>query len=131
MSVRRDTADAMSIESLQQTLAQFAEERAWRQFHTPKNLAMALIAEAGELVELFQWLTPEEANRIMADPASATRVREEMADVLAYLLQMADVLDVDLEQALNAKIETNRRKYPADLAYGRADKYTELEGRRR
>lgn len=116
----------MSIESLQRTLAQFAAERAWQQFHTAKNLAMALVAEAGELVELFQWLTPEEADRIMLDPASADRVREEMADVFSYLLQMADTLDVDLEQALTTKIETNRRKYPVDLAYGRADKYTQL-----
>jgi NTP pyrophosphatase (non-canonical NTP hydrolase) len=116
----------MSIESLQQALAEFTAERAWEQFHTPKNLAMALVSETGELVELFQWLTPEESGRIMDDPAGAARVREELADVLAYLLQLADVLDVDLEQALTEKIEANRRKYPVDLAYGRADKYTRL-----
>ena len=116
----------MSIESLQQALAQFSAERAWQQFHTPKNLVMALAVETGELMELFQWLTPGESDQIMADSASAARVREELADTLAYLLQLADVLGVDLEEALTAKIETNRRKYPAHLAHGRADKYTQL-----
>lgn len=116
----------MSIESLQHALAEFAAERAWEQFHTPKNLAMALVGETGELVELFQWLTPEESSRIMSEPADAARVREELADVLAYLLQMADVLDVDLEQALTEKIEANRLKYPVDRARGRADKYNRL-----
>lgn len=116
----------MSIGSLQQTLAEFAAERDWQQFHTPKNLAMALAGECGELLELFQWLTPEQSAEIMRDPASAARVREEVADVLAYLLRLADVLDVDLESALTSKIEANRRKYPVHLARGRAEKYTEL-----
>ncbi|MFH8888670.1 nucleotide pyrophosphohydrolase [Streptomyces sp. NPDC017949] len=116
----------MTIRSLQQALAEFAAEREWEQFHTAKNLAMALAGETGELLELFQWLTPEESVTVMHDPQEATRVREEMADVFAYLLRMADVLGVDLEQALVEKIEVNGRKYPADRARGRADKYTQL-----
>ncbi|MGW0699235.1 nucleotide pyrophosphohydrolase [Streptomyces sp. NPDC002867] len=116
----------MTLPSLQQVLARFAAERDWEQFHTPKNLAMALAGESGELLEIFQWLTPEESAAVMNEPGRAARVREEMADVLAYLLRMASVLDLDLEQALLEKIETNRRKYPADLARGRADKYTHL-----
>jgi NTP pyrophosphatase (non-canonical NTP hydrolase) len=116
----------VTIQDLQQALADFAAEREWEQFHTPKNLAMALAGESGELVEIFQWLPPEQSAQVMQDTERAGQVREEMADVLAYLLRLADVLDVDLEQALAQKIETNRRKYPVHLARGRADKYTQL-----
>lgn len=113
----------MTIGSLRQALADFAAARDWEQFHTPKNLAMALVGEVGELVELFQWLTPEESAAVMADAERAVRVREELADVFAYLLQLSDALGVDLEAALEAKIEINARKYPVDRARGRADKY--------
>lgn len=123
-----DTAIAMTLPFLQQALAQFAVEREWEQFHTPKNLAMALAGESGELLEIFQWLTPDESARVMQDDERAVQVREEMADVLAYLLRLADVLDVDLEEALTEKIEKNRRRYPVHLARGRADKYTQLGG---
>jgi NTP pyrophosphatase (non-canonical NTP hydrolase) len=116
----------MTFRSLQQALAEFAAEREWEQFHTPKNLAMALAGESGELLEIFQWLTPEQSAQVMQDADRAVQVREEMADVLAYLLRLADVLDVDLERALAEKIEKNRRRYPVDLARGRADKYTQL-----
>ncbi|MER5381778.1 nucleotide pyrophosphohydrolase [Streptomyces sp. NPDC002688] len=116
----------MTIRDLQDTLAAFAHARDWEQFHTPKNLAMALAGESGELLEIFQWLTPEQSTQIMHHPAQAVRVREEMADVLAYLLRLADILDVDLEQALAQKIEINGRKYPVHLARGRAEKYTHL-----
>lgn len=118
----------MMLGSMQHALAQFAAERDWEQFHTPKNLAMALAGESGELLEIFQWLTPEQSAEVMQDPDRAVRVRDEMADVLAYLLRLADVLHVDLEQALAEKIEKNRRKYPVHLARGRADKYTQLGG---
>ncbi|MER5866124.1 nucleotide pyrophosphohydrolase [Kitasatospora sp. NPDC002040] len=118
----------MTIRGLQQELAEFAAERDWQQFHTPKNLAMALAGESGELMEIFQWLTPEQSAGIMADQAQAPRVREELADVFAYLLRLADVLDVDLEQALAEKIAVNGAKYPVYLARGRADKYTQLGG---
>ncbi|MDI1454255.1 nucleotide pyrophosphohydrolase [Streptomyces sp. ATE26] len=118
----------MTLTSLQQALAQFAVEREWEEFHTPKNLAMALAGESGELLEIFQWLTPEQSAQVMQDGERAAEVREEMADVLAYLLRLADVLDVDLEVALTEKIEVNRRKYPVHLARGRADKYTQLGG---
>ncbi len=116
----------MTIRSLQQALAEFAADREWEQFHTAKNLAMALAGETGELLELFQWLTPEESATVMDDPQRAARIREEIADVFAYLLRMADVLGIDLEQALVEKIDINGRKYPADRARGRADKYTQL-----
>lgn len=116
----------MTVEELQQRLRQFARERAWEQFHTPKNLVMALVGEAGELLELFQWLTPDESAEIMADPQTAVQVRHEMADVLAYLLRLADVLQVDLLSALTDKIAVNGAKYPAELARGTARKYDQL-----
>lgn len=102
----------MPIADLQRQLRDFAAERDWEQFQTPKNLVMALVGEVGELTELFQWLTPEESAQVMADKDSATRVRDEMADVLAYLLRLADELGVDIEQALTAKMVKNAAKYP-------------------
>jgi NTP pyrophosphatase (non-canonical NTP hydrolase) len=102
----------VSISSLQGQLRRFAAERDWEQFHSPKNLVMALTGEVGELTVLFQWLTPAESAGVMAGVASAERVRDEMADVLAYLLRLADVLGVDLEAALAAKMIKNAEKYP-------------------
>ncbi|MGG8407004.1 nucleotide pyrophosphohydrolase [Streptomyces sp. 12297] len=101
-----------SLDVLQRRLAEFAAARAWQQYHTPKNLAVALSVEASELVEIFQWLTPEQSARIMEDPRSAHRVTDEVADVLAYLLQFCEVLGVDLLAALAAKIERNEARFP-------------------
>lgn len=103
-------------------LREFARERDWEQFHTPKNLAMALNVEAGELLELFQWLTPDQSRKL--DQEQARRLRQELADVFLYLLQLADVCKVDLNQAALEKLSENAEKYPADAARGRADKYT-------
>lgn len=91
----------------------FAETRDWGRYHTPKNLAMALTAEASELAEIFQWLTPEESAEVMSDPDKAFRVRDEVADVLAYLLQLAGACGVDVLQALAEKIERNEVRFPA------------------
>jgi len=116
----------MEFRELQDALAQFAHEREWEQFHSPKNLVMALSGEAGELSEIFQWLTPEAAATVMDDPELAANVRAEMADVLAYLLRLADVLGVDLADALRAKIVINAERYPIGLAKGRITKYDRL-----
>ncbi|CAM2947322.1 nucleotide pyrophosphohydrolase [Saccharomonospora xinjiangensis] len=116
----------MDLSDLQRRLRTFADERDWNQFHTPKNLAMALTAEAGELLEIFQWLTPEEARDVMRDARTAESVRHELADVLAYLVRLADVLEVDLLSALSDKIEVNEVKYPVELARGRALKHDRL-----
>ncbi|OAH12809.1 hypothetical protein STSP_38460 [Streptomyces jeddahensis] len=97
---------------LQRRLAEFAVARNWQQYHTPKNLAAALSVEASELVEIFQWLTPEESAAVMDDPESAHRVTDEVADVLAYLLQLCEVLGIDALAALDAKIERNERRFP-------------------
>jgi len=93
----------VTITELQNTLRDFADERDWDQFHTPKNLAMAMTGEVGELVELFQWLTPEESGAIMSDPRRAEQVRHELADVFGYVLRLADVFGVDLADALQKK----------------------------
>lgn len=102
----------LDVAGLQARLADFAEARDWGPFHTPKNLTSALSVEAAELVEIFQWLTPEQSARIMDDPDSAHRVRDEVADVLAYLLQLCEVLAIDPLAALAAKIERNEKRFP-------------------
>ncbi|MEV3858582.1 nucleotide pyrophosphohydrolase [Streptomyces sp. NPDC050095] len=99
--------------SLQSRLARFAAARDWGPFHTPKNLVAALSVEASELVEIFQWLTPEQSARVMDDPESAHRVEDEVADVLAYLLQLCEVLGIDALAALSAKIDRNESRFPA------------------
>jgi NTP pyrophosphatase (non-canonical NTP hydrolase) len=113
-----------SLDELRLRIRAFASERHWERYHTPKNLAMALIAEAGELVERFQWLSPEESAHL--PPERHEQVRQEIADVLIYLTRLADLLDIDLLQAAADKIELNGQKYPADKARGNAAKYDEL-----
>ena len=102
----------MNIKNIQKQLSDFADERDWDQFHNPKNLAMALSVEASELVEIFQWLTPEQAKVIMMSGESE-HVKEEMADIMIYLIRMADKLNVDLEKAVADKIVKNAVKHPA------------------
>ncbi len=102
----------LDVASLQRRLAAFAAARNWQPYHTPKNLVAALSVEASELVEIFQWLTPEQSARVMDDPDAAHRVKDEVADVLAYLLQFCEVLGVDPLAALDAKIDRNERRFP-------------------
>lgn len=109
------------LNTLKLRIREFADARAWAPYHTPKNLAMALIVEAAELVEQFQWLTPGESSALSAEKHEA--VRQEIADVLIYLTRLADMLDIDLLAAAEAKIEINARKYPVDQARGNAVKY--------
>ena len=99
------------LTSLRDALRDFAAARDWRQYHTPKNLAMALIVEAAELVEHFQWATPEQS--LTLAPDKAAEVREEVADVLIYLVEIADVLGIDLIAAARDKMAKNAVKYPA------------------
>jgi NTP pyrophosphatase (non-canonical NTP hydrolase) len=104
--------ERLELADLQRRLVDFAAARHWQPYHTPKNLAVALSVEASELLEIFQWLTPEQAAAVMADPDSAHRVRDEAADVLAYLLQFCAVLGVDVLAALAAKIDRNELRFP-------------------
>jgi dCTP diphosphatase len=113
------------LRALQQRLAAFAAARDWDQFHSPKNLAMALSVEAAELVEEFQWLTEEQSRSL--DAERRERVRLELADVLIYLLRIADKLDVDLMRAAGDKIAHNERKYPAERVRGDSRKYDQYD----
>ena len=99
------------INALAQQLEQFAQDRDWQQFHSPKNLASALIVEAAELLEHFQWLTEEQSRKL--DAETRAQVATELADVLLYLVQLATALEIDLVAAAESKIEVNARKYPA------------------
>ena len=111
-----------TVSSLRGDLRRFAEVREWQQFHTPKNLAMALSVEAAELLECFQWLTPEQCATLNATDRRA--VEEEAADVLLYLLRLTDVMGIDLLQAARRKMTLNARKYPVALSRGSARKYS-------
>ena len=121
----KTSSPIQSLEALRDCLREFARERDWDQYHTPKNLSMALIAEAAELVEHFQWVEGE-LSHILADKTRQS-VEEELADILIYLVRIADKLDVDLYRAAERKIGINERKYPADKVRGSAKKYTEYE----
>jgi NTP pyrophosphatase (non-canonical NTP hydrolase) len=101
-----------SLSDLADLLRAFARARDWEQFHTPKNLAMALAGEVGELVACFQWLTAEESASLMHDPINADAVESELADVLQYLIRLADVLHVDLADAVRKKVQVNERRFP-------------------
>jgi len=112
------------LENLRDDLRKFSAARDWEQFHSPKNLAMALSAEAGELLEVFQWLTEEQSRNL--EPKAMAAVSEEIADVLLYLVRLGDQLGIDPVAAAQRKLAENERKYPADKARGNARKYTEL-----
>jgi len=116
----------VNTDGLARALGTFARDRDWAQFHSPKNLVMALTGEVGELNELFQWLTQEQSMAFANDPYRKQRVAEELADVLFYLVRMADVLGVDLNQAAARKLALNADKYPVDKARGNSKKYSDL-----
>ena len=113
-----------SVDGIRLALRQFAADRDWDQFHSPKNLAMALTVEAAELLEHFQWL--KEGTAAELPPEKMEQVREELADVLLYLVRLADKLEVDLLEAAREKLKKNAEKYPVEKARGSAKKYTEL-----
>ncbi|OLE21548.1 MAG: nucleotide pyrophosphohydrolase [Actinobacteria bacterium 13_1_20CM_3_71_11] len=113
---------AAGLDALTLAVRAFAEERDWKQFHTPKNLAMALAAEVGELLAELQWLTPAESAAVMDDPDLGPRVRAEIGDVMIYLARLADVLRIDLVDAAQAKLTDSARRYPVDRARGTAAK---------
>ena len=112
-----------SLQDLRTRINAFVAERDWTQFHTPKNLAMAMIVEAAELVEQFQWDTPAESQQLSSEKREA--VAHELADTFVYLLRLAEVLEIDLIDAANKKIALNALKYPVDKARGSNAKYTE------
>jgi NTP pyrophosphatase (non-canonical NTP hydrolase) len=113
-----------SLQTLARQLEQFAQDRDWQQFHSPKNLASALVVEAGELLEHFQWLTEEQSRTL--PPHKREAVGAELADVLLYLIQLAGAMGIDPIAAAQAKLALNAQKYPVDLARGSSKKYDEL-----
>ena len=115
----------MDVARIQHELEKFADERDWTQFHSPKNLAMALSVEVSELLEHFQWLTAEQSASL--DGATLDAISSEIADVQIYLLRLADKLGIDIESAVEAKMKENQAKYPADRVRGSAAKYTEYD----
>lgn len=119
MSEKKET----NINIIKKRLRDFAEARDWDQFHSPKNLSMALSVEVAEIIEHFQWLTEEQSSHLSQNKRE--KVKTELADTLIYLIRLADKLDIDLLDAALNKIEVNERKYPVDKAKGNAKKYTE------
>lgn len=115
-----------TLAELKKRVLAFAKERDWEQFHAPKNLSMALAAEAGELMEHFLWADPAVSRDIVRDPAKRAKIEEELADVVIYALEFANVTGIDVAAVIEAKMVANAKKYPVEKAKGRSDKYTEL-----
>lgn len=115
---------ADSLDDLSQAVKQFAVERDWQQFHSPKNLATALIVEAGELLEHFQWLSQEQS--LTLSPDQRDQVASEVADVLIYLIQLSAALDIDPVGAARQKLKVNAERYPVERARGTSKKYDQL-----
>lgn len=119
-------SEVIDIDKLKKIVEEFAKERDWQQFHNPKNLAMAINVEASELLEIFQWLTLEQAESINRDAKKFQNVKDEIADIFVYLVRISDILKINLPEAINQKMEKNREKYPIEMAKGNAKKYTEF-----
>jgi NTP pyrophosphatase (non-canonical NTP hydrolase) len=115
-----------TISELKHRVLAFARARDWEQFHSPKNLSMALAAEAGELMEHFLWATTEQSAAIARDPAKRQKIADEIADVVIYALEFANTTGLDLAAAIDAKMAANAKKYPVEKSKGRSEKYTEL-----
>ena len=115
-----------TVAELKTRVLAFVRERDWEQFHSPKNLSMALAAETGELMEHFLWATPEQSQAIAADAAKRANIADELADVVIYALEFANITGLDVAAAIEAKMAANAKKYPVEKARGRSEKYTEL-----
>lgn len=116
----------IDVENLASSLDRFADDRDWQQFHSPKNLLLALTGEVGELCEIFQWMSETDSTDAAKRPETAQAVKDELADVLMYLVRLASVLDVDLNQAVTSKLALNGLKYPVDKAKSTSKKYDQL-----
>ena len=117
---------ATTISDLKARVLAFVRERDWEQFHTPKNLSMALAAETGELMEHFLWASPEQSRAIANEPAKRAKIADELADVVIYAIEFANMTGLDISAAIEAKMAANAKKYPIEKSRGRSDKYTEL-----
>lgn len=115
-----------SVAELKSRILAFARERDWEQFHAPKNLSMALAAEAGELMEHFLWATPEASAELARQPAKRAAIESELADVVIYALEFANITGIDVAGAIERKMAANAARYPVEKARGRSDKYDAL-----
>jgi len=122
-----DDASSDSIERLSYLLRQFAEHRDWVQFHSPRNLVLALAGEVGEVASLLQWVPDDEVEPWLKDITNRSRLEAELADVFSYLLRLADTVGIDLAHALQEKITLNESRYPRERSFGSAEKYTKYE----
>jgi NTP pyrophosphatase (non-canonical NTP hydrolase) len=113
-----------SLDDLAKEIKEFAKNRDWEQFHSPKNLSMALVVEASELMEIFQWLTPEESEKLTR--TQFAKVKDEIGDVMIYLVRLADCLSISPVGAAHEKLHKNKDRYPVEKARGSAKKYTEF-----
>ena len=120
------TDSATTLAQLKDRILAFARERDWEQFHSPKNLSMALAAEAGELMEHFLWASSEQSSTVVRDPAKRQKIADELADVIIYALEFANTTGLDVAASIEVKMAANAKKYPVEKAKGRADKYTDL-----
>jgi NTP pyrophosphatase (non-canonical NTP hydrolase) len=118
--------DTTTIAELKTRILAFAQERDWEQFHAPKNLSMALAAEAGELMEHFLWTSSEASRETVQEPRRREQIEDELADVIIYALEFANMTGIDAAAVIERKMAANAAKYPVEKAKGRADKYTEL-----
>ena len=119
--------DKTAINDIKKEAILFRDERNWRQYHDPKNLAMALSIEAAELQELFLWKSHDEIKQFLSSKKDKARIREELADIFIYLLYLSDSVGVDLSDAAKDKIKLNRKRYPLDKSYNSNKKYTDLD----
>jgi len=115
-----------TLADLKTRVLAFVHERDWEQFHSPKNLSMALAAEAGELMEHFLWATPEQSSAVAQEPSRRAKIADELADVVIYALEFANITGIDVAAAIETKMAANAKKYPVEKARGRSEKYTEL-----
>lgn len=116
----------LDLEKLNQIITKFAEDRDWDQFHSVKNLSMALSVEGSELAEIFQWMTEEQSNKIKHNPEAMVKIEDEVADIFIYLMRVMKKTDIDLEKAVINKMKKNEAKYPVELSKGLSKKYNEL-----
>lgn len=118
-------SEIIDLTKIKRLLSDFSQSRDWEKFHNAKNLSMAVANEAGELLEIFQWLTEHESDNIKNNPENKIKVEHEIADIMLYLIRLATRLDIDINTALHNKMELNNRKYPAHQVKGSAKKYDE------
>lgn len=126
LPMSQSTDTQITLAELKARVLAFARERDWEQFHAPKNLSMALAAEAGELMEHFLWSSPEASREIVRSSSKRGKIEEELADVVIYALEFANISGIDVAGAIERKMQANAVKYPVEKSKGRAEKYDEL-----